>query len=216
MAGHCPDDPSAFLREPMHDCFQLVRTFRTASAAGGLLASIAILGPTGYRRLRACGHDSVALACAPAVAPERVRLLDPASLPDVAQADAAALRAAFAAPRPEVPVRLTPLQSAGGEASVRLRVPPDLRALQRHFDRMPIVPGVLQVGWAMRLAAEAFETDHQLAGLDATKFRRIVQPGDELELTLHWHAGNQVLGFRFRSAVGVHSSGRVMLRAARG
>jgi len=156
------------------------------------------------------------MGCDPAIPPGRVRLLDPAFLADVVRADTAAVRSAFAAPRPDDPVRLAPLVCGGGEASVRLRIPPDLRALQGHFDRMPIVPGVLQVGWALRLAAEAFETDQRLAGIDATKFRRIVQPGDELELTLRWQPARRVLNFRFDSSGGARSSGRILLRSGGG
>jgi len=206
------DDKAVAPYKPDRRWFRLVRKFRARSNGGDLLA-IAILSAEGYRLLRRFGHDSVAIACDPDITPRRVRLLDPEQTKDVVRASSNSLRAIFSAPRPSHPIRLGTIARADSEASLSLRVPPDLRSIEGHFDRMPIVPGAVQIGWAIHHAAEAFKiTRPRLAGLNMVKFRRVLQPGHQIELSLHWHAPHSTLSFRIDSGLGVHTSGRILLR----
>jgi 3-hydroxyacyl-[acyl-carrier-protein] dehydratase len=83
------------------------------------------------------------------------------------------------------------IEIAPGERAVaRKRVREDEWYLRGHFPGRPIMPGVLiveamaQTGAVAVLADEANRGKLALfAGIDDVRFKRIVEPGDELELT---------------------------------
>ena len=79
---------------------------------------------------------------------------------------------------------------AGERVVARKRVREDEWYLSGHFPGRPIMPGVLiveamaQTGAVAVLADEANRGKLALfAGIDDVRFKRIVEPGDELELT---------------------------------
>jgi 3-hydroxyacyl-[acyl-carrier-protein] dehydratase len=72
----------------------------------------------------------------------------------------------------------------------RKLVRPDEWYLAGHFPGRPIMPGVLMVEAMAQTGAVAVLADEQnrgklalFAGIDDVRFKRIVEPGDELELT---------------------------------
>lgn len=72
----------------------------------------------------------------------------------------------------------------------RKRVRPDEWYLAGHFPGRPIMPGVLMVEAMAQTGAVAVLADEAnrgklalFAGIDDVRFKRIVEPGDELELT---------------------------------
>jgi 3-hydroxymyristoyl/3-hydroxydecanoyl-(acyl carrier protein) dehydratase len=66
----------------------------------------------------------------------------------------------------------------------RLRVPCELPIFAGHFPAMPIVPGVVQLGWVAELAQAHGLAAGPFAGIASAKFRRILQPGVELQVRL--------------------------------
>lgn len=72
-----------------------------------------------------------------------------------------------------------------GEHRIRLRVPPDLRYFEGHFDGRPMLPGVAQV-----VALADHQARKRVPGLGAAvrlqrvKFTAVVGPGEELVLSL--------------------------------
>ncbi len=71
-----------------------------------------------------------------------------------------------------------------GVLTGRLRVPCELPIFAGHFPAMPIVPGVVQLGWVVELAQAHGLAAGPLAGIASAKFRRILQPGVELQVRL--------------------------------
>jgi 3-hydroxyacyl-[acyl-carrier-protein] dehydratase len=78
----------------------------------------------------------------------------------------------------------------GTRVRARKRVQPDEWYLTGHFPGRPVMPGVLlveamaQTGAVAVLASDANRGKLALfAGIDDCRFKRIVEPGDELELT---------------------------------
>lgn len=67
---------------------------------------------------------------------------------------------------------------------VTLDVPGDLAWFDGHFPSEPILPGVVQTGWAVTLARVHFGFDADPPDLDRIKFLRPVRPGARLELEL--------------------------------
>jgi 3-hydroxymyristoyl/3-hydroxydecanoyl-(acyl carrier protein) dehydratase len=97
-------------------------------------------------------------------------------------------------------------------AELRLRVPRDLEYFTGHFPGVPIVPGVVQIQWAMALARRYLHLSAEFAGMEALKFRQVMGPDTEATLTLKYSAETSKLHFSFESDQGRHSSGRVLLR----
>ena len=78
----------------------------------------------------------------------------------------------------------------GVRAVARKRVREDEWYLAGHFPGRPIMPGVLMVEAMAQTGAVAVLADEAnrgklalFAGIDDVRFKRIVEPGDELELT---------------------------------
>lgn len=77
----------------------------------------------------------------------------------------------------------------GERAVARKRVRPDEWYLTGHFPGRPVMPGVLIVEAMAQTGAVAVLSEEEnrgrialFAGIDDVRFKRIVQPGDELEL----------------------------------
>jgi len=114
------------------------------------------------------------------------------------------------------PVRspiVTDLQLRGACAlECRVRVPYDLVIFDGHFPTIPILPGVVQVDWAVNIAREHLPVDGQFNGITATKFRRLVRPGMELALTLELRPEPGELRFEYLLGDAMASTGRVSFR----
>jgi 3-hydroxymyristoyl/3-hydroxydecanoyl-(acyl carrier protein) dehydratase len=116
------------------------------------------------------------------------------------------------------PVRspiVTDLQLRGAcELGCRVRVPYDLAIFAGHFPSIPILPGVVQVDWAVRIAHAHLRVDGRFKGITATKFRRLVRPGMELALTLAHRPDAGELRFEYLLGDALVSTGRVYFRDA--
>ena len=96
-------------------------------------------------------------------------------------------------------------------AVAELDIAPDLQAFDGHFPGAPILPGVAQIDWAIRIAQAAFDPPpRRFARLETLKFQRPVLPGMRVDLALRWRADSGVLAFTYRSAAGIHASGNVV------
>jgi 3-hydroxymyristoyl/3-hydroxydecanoyl-(acyl carrier protein) dehydratase len=78
----------------------------------------------------------------------------------------------------------------------RLTVPCDLPIFRGHFPGRPIVPGVMQIGWAATLSRDHGVAEGPLSGIPAAKFSRIVRPG--MQLTARITAGSKSGQVQFR------------------
>lgn len=97
---------------------------------------------------------------------------------------------------------------------LQLEVRADCPFFEGHFPGEPILPGVTQLEWAIRLGREHFPIPPAFTGLEALKFQRIIQPDTSLDLTLEWAPEQARLTFSLSSEAGVHASGRVLFGEA--
>ncbi len=91
--------------------------------------------------------------------------------------------------------------------TLRFAVPASLRYFEGHFPEVPLLPGVVQIGWAVELARQHFELPARFHSLMGVKFMRVIQPGANVTLTLWLEDG--ALSFTFDSEGHACSSGRV-------
>jgi 3-hydroxymyristoyl/3-hydroxydecanoyl-(acyl carrier protein) dehydratase len=95
-------------------------------------------------------------------------------------------------------------------ARIVLTVPPDLDYFDGHFPGSPIVPGVVQVKWAIDNARRCFALSGVVVAMEAVKFQRVIGPRAELMLRLERAAQTGKVHFSFDSSDGRHSTGRLV------
>ncbi len=101
--------------------------------------------------------------------------------------------------------------SAGASsATYRLRVPPALEHFQGHFPGFPILPGIVQLDWAVRLGRLHFQDLEESTGVDNFKCQALVFP--DAELTLELRRDETGLHFRYYDARRTYSSGKILFR----
>lgn len=116
-------------------------------------------------------------------------------------------------PLPRLPFVDAVITDDDDRVRYRLRVPLELAAFRGHFPSVPIVPGVEQIDWAISLARSHFRLGH-FRRMSAVKFRRILQPPDELRLTLTWSQRTTTLQFTFERDFNECSGGKLIFDAA--
>jgi 3-hydroxymyristoyl/3-hydroxydecanoyl-(acyl carrier protein) dehydratase len=99
------------------------------------------------------------------------------------------------------------------DAEMRIAIPADLEYFTGHFAGAPVVPGVVQLKWAIDTARRLLGAGGELQGMEALKFQQVMQPGVVATLTLKWVAAERKLYFSYVSAAARFSSGRLKFRA---
>jgi hypothetical protein len=84
-----------------------------------------------------------------------------------------------------------------GRLEVRLRVPVGLAVFEGHFPDIPIVPGAMLVGWVAGLAQSRLDWPYGARRATGLKFRRILQPALEYDLTINIDQSSRRLGFAY-------------------
>lgn len=95
-------------------------------------------------------------------------------------------------------------------AAATLQVHPQLRVFDGHFPEVALLPGVAQLDWAAEFAGHCFALPPRFLRAEQLKFQMPIRPPLDVELTLEWQAQARQLHFRYASALGQHSSGRLV------
>lgn len=120
-----------------------------------------------------------------------------------------ALQALFEeAARPLLPNVFSRQEEGENSASLEFSVPPDLFYLQGHFPGTPILPGVIQVSWAVHFGQEIFGDLGKFSRLEVLKFQQVIQPNEQILLQLEWDKQRRKLSFSY-AANKTNSSGRI-------
>ncbi|PAU52994.1 acyl-CoA synthetase family protein [Pseudomonas indica] len=184
------------------------------------LGALVALSEAGLHALRNQGRRAVTEGlrrhlsghCEALALPRRWRLLR--RLPSNAQGKLpqAELDALLRAPRTKQPELLGARQE-DDQWLLELEVPLDLAHFTGHFPRTPVLPGVVQIDWALHLANEYLAVPTRFAGMEVLKFQQLARPGDRLQLTLRFDAERGKLHFAYRNGEAPCSSGRILLAA---
>jgi len=97
-----------------------------------------------------------------------------------------------------------------------LLVPHDLRIFHGHFPAVPIVPGVVQVGWVVELARQHGVAAGRCFGIVTAKFRRLVQPGMRLAARIEAGPGAGQCQFTFELDGAAVATGRLQFGPGHG
>ncbi|MFJ5257981.1 AMP-binding protein [Pseudomonas sp. NPDC088414] len=186
-----------------------------------MLGALLVLSEQGLFALREHGRRSLTEAlrkhlsehCEALALPRRWRLVRQLPLNSQGKLPQADIEALLLAPRPKTPEVLEQLET-DGEWSLQLSVPPDLAYFSGHFPKAPVLPGVVQVEWALNLGRQLLDLPGKFAGMEVLKFQQLVRPGDEIQLHLRFDPERSKLYFAYRNDTATCSSGRILLGAA--
>ncbi len=112
--------------------------------------------------------------------------------------------------RPRSPL-LESEQQTSDTLERELRVPENLAYFEGHFDALPVVAGVVQLGWVMEAAVLLCGGPPTLRGIEALKFRETLGPGQRFRMRLSLERERGVLHFELRAGERVFASGRCLL-----
>jgi acyl-CoA synthetase (AMP-forming)/AMP-acid ligase II/3-hydroxymyristoyl/3-hydroxydecanoyl-(acyl carrier protein) dehydratase len=196
----------------------LLREARVVPLAEGHRVVLAVVGvPTpegwrlqsegGRRSLNQALREKLAPHFEPSALPRRFRYLEAMPVNPQGKSTEAALTALFDPKRP--PFRV---QERGPErVLLAVDVPANSPYFDGHFPDAPILPGVVQVEWALLLGREHFALPPDFLRLETLKFQQVIPPGTQLTLELTWAKESGRLGFKLTSAAGAHASGRIVM-----
>jgi 3-hydroxyacyl-[acyl-carrier-protein] dehydratase len=91
----------------------------------------------------------------------------------------------------------------------RLQVSPDSPCFDGHFEAQPVLPGIAQLGILLGLLAARGEA-RGLDGVRSLKLKRLVRPGDVLEVRVTRPGADGVSSFETRAQGEVVASGSVV------
>ncbi|MDI2593382.1 AMP-binding protein [Pseudomonas sp. 681] len=185
------------------------------------LGALLVLSESGLHALRNQGRRTLTQElrqhlgqhCEALALPRRWRLLRQLPLNAQGKLPQAEVETLLLAPRPKAPQVLEQVET-NGEWSLQLAVPPDLAYFSGHFPQTPVLPGVVQVDWALNLGQHLMQLPEKFAGMEVLKFQQLVRPGDEIQLHLRFDQERGKLYFAFRNETATCSSGRILLEAA--
>ncbi|KAF0862512.1 AMP-binding protein [Pseudomonas sp. LD120] len=178
-------------------------------------AGLHALRNQGRRHLTQSLRQHLAGHCEALALPRRWRLVQQMPLNSQGKLPQAEVQALLLAPRPQAPEVLEQVQHAD-EWQLQLAVPPDLAYFSGHFPATPVLPGVVQVDWALALGQQLLELPGRFAGMEVLKFQQLVRPGDRIQLNLRFDAQRQKLYFAYLNDGAPCSSGRIVLEASCG
>lgn len=92
---------------------------------------------------------------------------------------------------------LIDVKVAQGHVDAQLLVTPDLAGFAGHFPDFPILPGVVQIDWAVHYAQEFLLLDEPVIRVERLKFTCPISPNTPLQLSLIYDAGKASVDFRF-------------------
>lgn len=100
---------------------------------------------------------------------------------------------------------------AAGRVVFTLSLPAGSAVFEGHFPDYPILPGVVQLDWAVRLADQYLGLGQRVARDFQIKFRRVIPPKSLVTLSLNFDVARRRLGLEYRLGDAVASSGRIAL-----
>jgi acyl-coenzyme A synthetase/AMP-(fatty) acid ligase/3-hydroxymyristoyl/3-hydroxydecanoyl-(acyl carrier protein) dehydratase len=125
------------------------------------------------------------------------------------QAELLALLGPQAQERPRLPA-VRELERGAERVLLELTVPPNLLYFDGHFPVAPVLPGVVQVDWAILYGRRHFALAPAFQAIHALKFQQMIRPGMAVQLELVHDRAKNSLNFRYISEAGAHASGRIM------
>ena len=187
------------------------------------IGAVLVLNANGAERLASEGKRCVVQALQRHLArhfdavllPRHWRFRDNLPTNDGGKLTAKALAALFA---PVENIRLLPditaIDDQRSEALQKvvldLHVPPEITHFAGHFPGAAILPGVVQVDWAIHFARQYLPVEGVFSALEKLKFLAVIRPDARVQLALSWDAEHRSLTFSYATATQKYALGNVL------
>lgn len=109
----------------------------------------------------------------------------------------------------KLPLIVDSARPADNIVVLTLDIQPELPCFQGHFAVTPVLAGVVQIDWAIRLARDYFAAPLVFQSLQSVKFLRLVLPPLTVTLTLEYLPMRGLLKFSYRTADAKYSTGAI-------
>lgn len=109
---------------------------------------------------------------------------------------------------------ITAVKIDDASAEITLKVSEDLAWFDGHFPDHKVLPGVVQIDWAGKLAKALFIRDSRFHQLTNIKFKTMVMPGAQMQLTLNHNAAKGSVSFHFSNETDSFSTGSFKFSAS--
>ena len=97
---------------------------------------------------------------------------------------------------------------------IELNIPSNLEYFNGHFNNQPVLPGVVQLDWAVKYAKQYLQFPVSIfKSMEVLKFQEIIIPNSNVLLTLN-KLSQEKFKFSYTSENAQHSSARVVLQDA--
>ncbi|WP_025820948.1 ApeI family dehydratase [Shewanella marina] len=83
-----------------------------------------------------------------------------------------------------------------------------------HFQQQPILPGVTQLDWAVRLGCQTYGYPIEVAQLEVLKFQQLLLPNMEVQLTIEHQPHKGKMIFSYHQDEQRFASGRIVIKDA--
>lgn len=109
--------------------------------------------------------------------------------------------------------QIVSIENSGDQCKLSLFLAADLDFFTGHFPGTPVLPGVVQLHWAVELAQLHFGyTKYRyVQQVEVLKFQQILIPEQQVDLILMRKSADK-FNFVYRSKFGQHASGRVIFK----
>ena len=101
------------------------------------------------------------------------------------------------------------------KAEYTLRIPQDLAYFEGHFKNTPILPGVVQLDWAVELAKADLKLKGDVTQSSHIKFANVIRANAEVSLILDYDPGKSSLVYTYKAGATIFSSGRMIFSTGR-
>ena len=163
------------------------------------------------RHLHSQLHDKLE----PLGIPRRWRYVDALPTNDMGKTTQQALARLFAPQFPQAEFLAQDNQNndkdAFETARLGLILQADLVWFEGHFPKLPVLPGVAQIDFAVHFGRLHFDISGAVTKMRGLKFQHLLHPNDAPILTLNWRAGKRELAFSYELADGTPCSRGVLV-----
>lgn len=176
------------------------------------------LKAVGKMTLKRCLREALAAYFHPVVIPRKWRFIDAIPVNAQGKRQQSALKDLFAAnDKSSLGPILQPVivqkEISQNRVEYCLKIPQDLAYFEGHFNTMPVVPGVVQLKWAVDLARADLGLKGDVSQGSQIKFMKLMRPNDLVSLLLEFNADTSTVSYRYKAGDASYSSGRMTFSA---